>query len=303
MTAGFVAGFLLSYGTSLPKASTDTLVASVQTDSIDTPPYPDSLFFAGERVPLEMFYIRENFERELMVNTYWHSSTLLLIKRSTRWFPVIGPILQKNGIPDDFRYLCAIESNLSQARSPAGAVGFWQMLETTGRELGLEVNDEVDERYNVERATEAACVYFRKAYEKYGSWSLAAAAYNAGFKRISDLASAQQTTSYYDLLMPEETERYLFRILAIKLILQDPKTYGFGLEASDYYQPLPSTEVKVSSQVTSWTNFAKEKGISYKLLKHYNPWLRSDKLKNTASKTYYIRIPSGDYGIIHQSNL
>jgi membrane-bound lytic murein transglycosylase D len=301
LTTGLVSGFLISY-VSAGSRQQEPITKIIVEDYIEAPEYPSDLNFAGEIIPVDMFYIRENFERELLVNTYWHSSTLLLLKRSTRWFPVIEPILKKNGIPDDFKYLCAIESNLSQAKSPAGAVGFWQILETTAKELGLEVTEDVDERYNVERSTEAACKYFLKSYQKFGNWSLVAASYNAGTKKISELIATQQASSYFDLLMPEETERYLFRILAIKLIIQDPEAYGFKLDACDYYEPLESTEVKISGQVTSWTNFAKEHGITYKLLKIYNPWLRTDKLKNLAGKSYMLRLPAGEFSKIHQQN-
>ena len=183
----------------------------------------DDIYFAGERVPLEMFNIRERYERELLSNTYFHSNTMVLLKRSKRWFPVIEPILQKYGVPEDFKYLCVIESNLSNVVSPAGAAGFWQFMKSTAQEYGLEINKEIDMRYNVELETEAACKYFLKAYERFGSWTLVAAAYNAGSSRVSKFMKEQGVTSYYDMLMAEETERYVFRILAVKTIFENPE--------------------------------------------------------------------------------
>ncbi len=171
---------------------------------------PDELYFADLRIPIELFYTSESLERELIVNTYWHSSTLLLLKRANRWFPVIEPILAAHQIPDDFKYLAMIESSLTNARSPAGAVGFWQFLEGTAKDYGLEINKDVDERYHLEIATAAACRYLLKSYERYNDWALVAAAYNAGNRRINSFMEDQMADSYFDLLMAEETERYLF---------------------------------------------------------------------------------------------
>ncbi|NOU45604.1 MAG: lytic transglycosylase domain-containing protein [Bacteroidales bacterium] len=293
-TIGLALGFLLSHLSASSQQRTEVTSITVE-DFIEVPGYPDDLSFAGEKIPLDIFYTRESLERELIVNTYWHSSTLMLLKRTNRWFPVIEPILKKNGVPDDFKYLCLIESNLLQAKSPAGAIGFWQILEVTAKELGLEVTEDVDQRYDVELSTEAACNYFLKAYLKYGNWSLVAASYNAGQKKISDLLAAQRVSSYHDLLMPEETERYLFRILSMKLIVEDPKKYGFKLDEEDYYAPLAAAEVSVSGSVSSWTDFANQHGITYKLLKYFNPWLRTEKLKNQNGKTYKIKIPEAPF--------
>ena len=197
----------------------------------------DDIYFAGERVPLEMFNIRERYERELLSNTYFHSNTMVLLKRSKRWFPVIEPILKEYGIPEDFKYLCVIESYLSNVVSPAGAAGFWQFMKSTAQEYDLEISKEVDMRYNVELETEAACKYFLKAYERFGSWTLVAAAYNAGSARVSKFMKEQGATSYYDLLMAEETERYVFRILAIKTIFENPEKYGIYVSNELSYQP------------------------------------------------------------------
>lgn len=260
---------------------------------------PEDLWFAGEKVPLNMFYIRESLERELIVNTYWHSSTLLLLKRANRWFPVIEPILIEQGIPADFKYLSMIESNLTNARSPAGAAGFWQFLETTGKEYGLEVNQDVDERYHLEKATVAATKYFKKAHEKYGSWALVAAAYNAGTRRIDGFLADQKASSYYDLLMAEETERYVFRMIAMKMILNDPAMYGFYPDLEKLYAPLKFTIVPVNATIHDLADFARGYGISYKLLKVFNPWLRSNKLPVAAGKSYEIKIPLEPYNQTH----
>lgn len=261
---------------------------------------PSRLDFAGEEVPLNLYYVSEALERELLVNTYWHSSTLLLLKRANRWLPIIEPILKKNGIPDDFKYLAMIESNLTNSRSPAGAAGFWQFLEGTAKEYQLEVSDQVDERYHLEKATEAACRYFRRAYSKYNSWALVAAAYNAGTRRIDDFLSRQQTDSYFDLLMAEETERYLFRILAMKMIHSNPRAFGFYPDIERLYEPLAFKEVQVSESIPNLVDFARNQGVSYKLLRMFNPWLRTHELTVKTGKTYTIKIPEGRFALTHR---
>jgi len=261
---------------------------------------PLELSFAGEEVPLDIFYVREGLDRELSVNTYWHSSTLQIIKKSHRWFPVIDTILERYGIPADFKYLAVIESGLSNVISPAGAVGFWQFLKGTAKEYDLEVNKEVDERYHVEKETEAACRYFLKSYEKYGNWALVAASYNAGTNGIDRLMEKQKAGSFYDLLVSDETNRYLYRILAIKLIFEDPIAYGFYFGEDDYYQPIPYHTGEVNGKIDNWADFAKEHGISYKLLKYFNPWLRQTYLKNKSKKTYEIKIPDPPYDLTHE---
>ena len=237
-------------------------------------PVPDTLSFAGEPVPLDIFYVKEALDKELAVNTYWHSSTLQLIRKSHRWFPLIDSVLMANHIPVDFRYIPLIESNLSNVRSPAGAVGFWQLMKGTAKDYGLEVNREVDERYDVQKSAEAACRYLQKSYDKLHSWTLVAASYNAGIKRITSLMEKQKADSFYDLLVPDETNRYIYRILAVKLIFSNPTEYGFYLQQTDYYQPLPYHVDTVNGKIESWADYAKEHGITYKLLKYYNPWLR-----------------------------
>lgn len=259
----------------------------------------DNVYFAEEKVPLEMFNIRERYERELLSNTYFHSNTMVLLKRSKRWFPVIEPILKEYGIPEDFKYLCVIESYLSNVVSPAGAAGFWQFMKGTAEEYGLEINKDVDMRYNVELETEAACKYFLKAYERFGSWTLVAAAYNAGSTRISKFMKEQKASSYYDLLMAEETERYVFRILAIKTIFENPEKYGIYVSDNLSYEPYRYNIVKVDESIKSWADFAKEHDITYKLLKVFNPWLRSNSLNVKNGKVYEVKIPKKPFNITH----
>lgn len=259
----------------------------------------DDIYFAEERVPLEMFNIRERYERELLSNTYFHSNTMVLIKRSKRWFPVIEPILKEYDVPEDFKYLCVIESYLSNVVSPAGAAGFWQFMKSTAQEYDLEISKDVDMRYNVELETEAACKYFKKAYDRFGSWTLVAAAYNAGSARVAKFMKEQGATSYYDLLMAEETERYVFRILAIKTIFENPEKYGIYVSNELSYQPYKYYTVKVDKDIKNWAEFAKEHDITYKLLKVFNPWLRSNSLKVKKGKVYEIKIPKKPFNITH----
>ena len=259
----------------------------------------DDIYFADERVPLEMFNIRERYERELLSNTYFHSNTMVLLKRSKRWFPVIEPILLKYGVHEDFKYLCMIESNLSNVVSPAGAAGFWQFMKATAQEYGLEINKEIDMRYNVELETEAACKYFLKAYERFGSWTLVAAAYNAGTSRVSKFMKEQGVTSYYDMLMAEETERYVFRILAIKTIFENPEKYGIYVSNNLAYEPYKYKTVIVNESIRNLAEFAKEHDITYKLLKVFNPWLRSNSLTVKKGKVYEIKIPKKPFNMTH----
>ena len=259
--------------------------------------FTEDLTFAGERVPLEMFNIRERYERELLSTCYFHSNTMLLVKRSKRWFPVIEPILKKYGIPEDFKYLCVAESTLTNAVSPAGAVGFWQFMEATGKEYGLEINKEVDMRYNVEMETEAACRYFLKSYEIYHNWTLVAASFNAGTRRLSKFLKEQKVHSYYDLLLSDETERYIFRILAFKTILSNPEKYGIYVSKNLEYQPFKYKTVVVTESVDSWADFALEHDITYKLLKIFNPWLRDKSLKVKKGEVYEIKIPTRPFNL------
>lgn len=259
------------------------------------PTIPDQLEFAGEEVPLHLFDVREALDRELLSNMYFHSQTIRLIKLSHRYFPQVTPILDSMGIPEDFKYLMVAESNLSNAVSPAGAVGFWQLVKGTASDYGLEVNSEVDERYHLEKATMAASEYLLESHEKYGSWTMAAASYNAGRRGIDRQTNRQKLDNYYDLLLNEETARYLFRVLALKLIMEDPDTYGIQISLDDVYEPVPFYTVTVDGPVVDFADFAFEHHTNYKMLKFLNPWLRDNNLTNAARRTYEIRIPVEGY--------
>jgi hypothetical protein len=252
---------------------------------------PEYLSFAGEKVELNKTDIRERIDRELLVNTYWQSNALLWFKRTNKYFPVIEPILKKKGVPDDFKYLSVIESDLRNVTSPAGAKGMWQMLANAGRENGLEINENVDERYHLEKATEAACDYLIKAKERLGSWTLAAAAYHAGNYGIEKQLKKQMVDSYYDVLMGENTERYVPRIVAAKEILSHPEKYGFEFDQDDLYVLKPTYVVQVDTVITDIAVFAQNFDTNYKELKMYNPWLRENKLNNKTRKMYEIKIP------------
>ena len=258
---------------------------------IITPKIPDDINFAGEKVPLGNFEVKERIEREFLVNAYWYSATILGIKRSNRWFPVIEPILQKYNIPDDFKYIPVIESNLYNSVSPAGAVGFWQLTEDIAKKYGLEVNDEVDERYNVEKSTEAACKYFLDLYNSFKSWTLTAAAYNMGSNGLEKQIEKQELKNYYNLLLNDETSRYVARAITIKEIFLHPEEFGYYIKKEELYPPLMTTNVEVNSSISSWTDFAFNHEINYKILKYYNPWLRDITLTNKKEKTYEIKIP------------
>jgi membrane-bound lytic murein transglycosylase D len=252
---------------------------------------PDDVTFAGEKMPLDNFDTRESLEREILISAYRHSSTILIIKRANRYLPIIEIILKKNNIPDDFKYLVAAESEYTNMASPAGATGFWQIMPETGREEGMEINTVVDERYNVEKSTQFACEYFLKSYEKYGNWTLAAASYNGGRAGIDEQIEIQHQNNYYDLLLSEETARYIFRVVAYKLIIADPVSYGFDIGKGDLYPELKYIEVRVDSTITSISGFAEKYGTNYKMLKFLNPWLRKPYLTPKPNKEYVIKIP------------
>ncbi len=275
------------------EVSLDKSVAD--TYRIKALPLPETASFAGEKAPLSDPDISERLDRELLVNTYWQSNALLLIKRANKYFPEIEEILKEEGVPEDFKYLAVIESGLTQAISPAGAVGFWQLMEGTGKDYGLEINDNVDERYNIEKSTRVASEYLKKAKERFGSWTLAAASYNAGQYGIDKQLDRQKVSDYYDLLLGEETGRYVFRLLALKEIMNNPEKYGFDYQQADLYQPVPVKKVKVDTIVKDFPDFAEHFGINYKILKIHNPWLRDDNLKNASRKEYFISIPEEGY--------
>ncbi|HEY5510896.1 MAG TPA: lytic transglycosylase domain-containing protein [Prolixibacteraceae bacterium] len=253
---------------------------------------PVSVEFAGEKIALDNFDIRESLDRELLVNSYFQSQTILYLKKSVRYFHLIEPILKKNNIPDDFKYLCLAESGFQERIvSPAGAVGLWQLMKKAATENGLEVNTEVDERYNMERSTEAACCYLNHSYNEYGSWIIVAASYNMGVSGINRQTELQDSKNYFDLLLNDETSRYVYRILALKLILENPEKYGFKVTDGEKYPILKCKEITLNDSVINLALYAHQQGINYKILKYFNPWLRQSSLKNPTKKSYLIKIP------------
>ena len=258
---------------------------------------PKNLNFAGEKVPTMDFSVREAMEKELIINTYWQSQTLLLHKRANRWFPMIEPILKRNNIPEDFKYIALIESQLTNVVSPQGATGFWQLVESTARGYGLEITDEVDERYDVAKSTEAACKYFKEAYKQFNNWTLVAASYNLGMGGINAQMDKQKVKTYYDLALTDETARYLYRILAMKEIISRPKVYGFMLRKKDLYPSIATKKIVVDSTIHNLADFALSQKINYKILKLFNPWLRANTLTNEEKKKYMIEVPKGTVNI------
>ena len=297
VTTGF---FLLNLtkvkpdSTEKPITAKDSIIVSKSvsdTYEVKAIKVPEYIEFAGERVPLEKADIFERLDRELLVNTYWQSNALLLMKRANKFFPLIEPLLKKYNLPDDFKYLCVAESALIQVPSHKGAAGYWHFLRATGRQYGLEVNDNVDERYNLELSTKAAAKYLNDSKRKFGSWTLAAAGYNAGNARISKRLKEQKVSNYYDLLLNVETGRYVFRILALKEIMTNPKKYGFLYEKEDLYTFPKVKEIIVDTAIDDIADFAKQYNITYKELKLVNPWLRETKLVNRSGKEYKLKIP------------
>jgi hypothetical protein len=268
---------------------------------IISPDLPEYLEFAGEKIPTENFDVYERMEREFLSNTYWHSSTILAIKRANRWFPVIEPILKKNKIPDDFKYLCVAESNLENVISPAGATGFWQFMEAAGKKYGLEINGQVDERYHVEKSTEAACKYLLDSYNMFGSWISAAASYNMGQEGLTNQRERQKAKNYFNLVLNYETARFVGRIVAFKYIMQEPTKYGFDIRDEDLYKPLEYYDVTLDSSVTNFADYASIHGINYYTLKMCNPWLRENYLSNKNGNVYTIKLPKeGSIEIIRE---
>jgi len=288
----------LMAGTYAPESESVSVVAadsvgwSPVTMRHPSPDMPTSPTLCGESVPMQAFGVRESLDREMVVNAYHHSSTILYLKRAGRWFPVIEPILKEEGIPDDMKYLAVIESGLSQAVSPAGASGFWQFMKKTAPAYGLEVNAEVDERYHVAEATRAACAYLKEAHEKFGTWSLAAASYNMGMGGVERELREQGVASYWDLHLNAETARYVYRLLAIKEVFEHPLRYGFDLKPEDLYAPYETREVVVDQSIQDLANFAREQGVNLKVLKALNPWLRDDFLPISAGNSYRIALPA-----------
>ena len=255
-------------------------------------PLPEKLEFAKEAVPLANFDVRESLDREMLSVANFHSQALLYIKKTKRYFAIIEPILKRNEIPEDFKYLALAESGfLDKIVSPSGAVGIWQFMKTAAIENGLEVSDEVDERYHIEKSTQAACRFLKNSYTKYGSWTMVAASYNAGISGVSRQVTAQESSNYYDLLLNEETSRYIFRILALKLVIGDPLKYGFKVNEDEKYPIIPVNEVTVDGSIKNFTEFAHSNNINYKLFKQFNPWLKQTYLKNPKKKSYTFKIP------------
>lgn len=258
---------------------------------IYSPVLPDTLKFAGEKVPLNVYYVREGLDREILSNMYWHTNTILNMKRAYRFFPVIEPILKRHNIPDDFKYLCVIESNLMNVTSPAKAQGYWQFIKATGKKYGLEISEEIDMRNSLEASTEAACKFLKALYNQFGSWTLAAAAYNCGENGLQRQLNLQEVDNYYDLRLNSETARYVYRIMAMKLIMQNPQDYGFHLRYKDMYPQLPYRTAELKGQNVDLYQFAKEHNTTYKMLREMNPWIITNKLTNKANKTYTVRLP------------
>lgn len=253
---------------------------------------PAVVSFAGEKMPLDRFYVKEALDRELLSNAYFHSQTIRYMKIVPRYFPIIEPILKEYGIPDDFKYLAVAESGLNpRAISPARAVGFWQLMEGTAKDYGLEINSEVDERYHIEKATRVACKYIKNAYEKFGNWTMVAAAYNRGMNGINRQLERQKEDDYYDLLITTETARYVYRIVALKLLLENPEKYNFYVPDEDKYQIIPTKKVEIKGSVSNFADYAKKQGISYKVFKDFNPWLRENNLTYSGRKRYWVEIP------------
>lgn len=278
-----------------PVQLTDSLSQEVVLSKSFSMPIPDEITFCGEKVPLNLYYVRESFERELLTNSYLHSSTIQNIKRAHRIFPVIEPILKANNIPDDIKYLAVAESNLMNVVSSAKAAGIWQFMKETAQLYHLEVNGDIDERYNLEKSTEAACAYLQKMYQKYGSWATAAASYNMGPGNLDKVIAKQKDSCYFNLNMNAETARYVYRIVAIKTIFENPQQYGFYLKNSEMFPLIPTTTIEMDTTIANLTDFALSHNISYRVLREFNPWLRSYTMPDKSRKVYKILIPKEGY--------
>lgn len=241
-------------------------------------PIPESVTFAGQKISLKEFDVRERFDRELLTNVYWQSQTILLLKRANRFFPTIERILKEQGMPDDLKYVALIESGLMNVSSPVGASGFWQFMDKTGKQYGLTINTEVDERYHLEKATYAACKYFKESYAVFNDWGLVAASYNMGIEGLRRQLKNQSGSNYYDLFLNTETSRYVFRILAMKEIAEKPQQYGFYIAKNHLYDPIPTMNLSVNYSITDLAAWAIQFKTNYKTVKLLNPWLRSNTL-------------------------
>lgn len=255
-----------------------------------SPHIPEKIEFCGEEVPIEVYWVREGLEKELIIHCYQHSKTIQTFKRSTRYFPEIEKILKEEGVPLDMKYLCIAESNIENVVSPAKASGYWQFMNATGSSYGLEINDHVDERYHIEKSTRAACTYLKALKNRFGSWTLAAAAYNMGEGGVQRTLNEQGNNLYWDLHLNTETSRYISRIVSYKLMFEDPEKYGVTLKHTDYYQPIPYYELTIDTSISNLMDFAKANNILYRELKELNPWIRSKSLI-IKGKKYILRVP------------
>ena len=281
--------FLISFGISKTRFLTNGNESNYKIYSISI---PKKVSFAGEEINLNDQDLFERMDRELLVNTYWQSNTILMIKRANKYFPQIEKILIDEGVPTDFKYLALIESCFQNVTSPSGAKGFWQIMKTTGKEYGLEINSNVDERYNLDLSTRLACKYLKKARDKFGNWILAAAAYNRGINGIQNKITNQKQKTYENILFGEETKRYIFRIIALKNIIESPESFGFYIKKEDMYNPIKYDKIKINTPINNISDFSKKFGLTYKALKIHNPWLLENHLNNKSRKVYTISIPS-----------
>lgn len=294
---------ILSYSSTEPADAQSQRERFKEDYAIYSLPLPDKLSFAGEPVPMQDPQVQQSFDRELLVNTYWQSNMLLFLKRSERYFSVIQPILREEGIPEDFKYLPLVESAFTHVVSPAGAVSFWQFLEGTARDYGLEVNEAIDERYHLEKATRAACQYLKEARAELGSWTLAAASYNRGINGIQEQMERQEADDFYDLRLNPETARYLYRLLAVREIMSRPQAFGFHLKPQHRYHPIPTRNLTVDTAISNLGRWATQQGINYRILKFHNPWLRQAYLPDRPEKSYQIEIPKKGYYQLQESLL
>jgi len=286
--------FIFNFDSPNSSISNNSNIQFPQDYRVVSPYVPEQLEFCGENVPLENIDVSERIEREFIVQTYYHSASILYLKRINRWFPIIEKILKEKGIPNDFKYLALAESGLANVVSPAGATGFWQFMKATGKKYGLIINREVDERYNMEKSTYAACDYLLDAHEKFGSWTLAAASYNKGQNGITNQLGRQKATNYFNLVLNAETSRYIPRIIALKYVMENPKRYGFDIKEDQLYPPHKTYKVGLDTTVAHFADYAKLHGVNYKTLKLFNPWLRDNYLTNKKRKRYFVTLPKKD---------
>jgi len=272
------------------ETKTDKINYNSEYYKVKPPNIPKELFFCNERVPIKNQDILERFDKEILVNTYYHSKAMLILKRANKYFPTIEKYLEKHGVPEDFKYLAITESALENVTSPAGAKGFWQFMPKTGSSYGLEINELIDERYNLEKSTEAACKYLKKLYNEFGNWTLAAAAYNMGPNALKKQISKQKVKNYYDLKLNNETSRYILRIVAYKLIDKNPKNYGFNLDKKDLYPQLKTYIIEVNKTIENLSDYAISLGLNYKIIKYLNPWILKNKIE-IKDKSYSIKLP------------